>query len=356
MTDNETHGASQASFPSVSPPAIPPSQHPVIVQVAPPRRSFFRRLLVSMLAIGLIISLVLNAYLAAFVNASLKESFDQKTLQAGSEQQVVAVYDVSGVINAETAAAFDRFYRDVANNTNVKAVVIRVDSPGGGVGASDEIYHRIDRLKSSHGKKIVISMGSVAASGGYYISAPADEIFAEPTTITGSIGVLMQWPVIKEGLSKIGVEVITYKSTNAKAWKDEISPFGLPDERQQIHLHRVLDTMQARFEMIVHDGRGNRLKIRKPNDEETEPFNGKIYMTDEARTLGLIDSVGYLNDAIDRAAKLADLDHAKVVHYTAKTPLLARFLGGAKAPVMGIEQDVIDNLQTPRVMMLWKVD
>jgi protease-4 len=321
-------GGPAAPAASYSGPAHSPAPTPQIIYALPKKRVMGGMWLAVLLGIAFFLSIVLNFALLAAAGAKAQDAFQQTTIHEGDDKNAVAVYDVSGVIFDQAAANFAKFAKEVKADKNIKAIVLRVDSPGGGVNASDEIHKMVQDLRAA-GKKVVVSMGGVAASGGYYISAPADEIYAEPTTITGSVGVIMEWFVLKGTLDKIGVESIVMKSTDAQGWKDEISPFGQPDARQREHLQSVLDQMQARFEKIVRDGRGDRLKTKEtqytttapaPDGttherqvKETEPLNGKIYLADDAKERGLIDQIGYQSDAIDAAAKLANISNPAVI-------------------------------------------
>jgi protease-4 len=291
-----------------------------------------------------------------------------QTIRSGRKGQTVAVYRVVGLIDGAATAEFKQFYHSVVDpDSEVKAVVLRVDSPGGGVTSSDQICEMVKEIKKA-GKTVVVSMGSVAASGGYYISAPADEIFAEETTITGSIGVIAGWLVLKGTLDKIGAEALTIKSTHAQAWKDEMSPTTMPQDYQLQHLQEVLDEMQTRFEDVVKTGRGTKLKTRSETvrildksgkfiqHENTEPFNGKIYLASKAKELGLIDQIGYEDAAIDRAAQLASLDKPKVVRYVRRKTFMETMMDGKSDASFKIDTKLIDQLQTPRFMMLWKAE
>lgn len=317
----------------------------------------------------LFVSILMNFYLIAVLAASLDGKFSTTTIREGQEDQTIAVYAVEGIIDAEAAEHFARFYAEIKGD-DVKAVVLRVDSPGGGVTSSDQIHHLIGKLRKD-GKKVVVSMGGVAASGGYYISAGADEIIAEPTTITGSIGAIMGWLVIRGTLEKIGMETVMIKSSNARGWKDEISSFKLPDPRQRKHLQEILDKIQVKFEDVVRTGRGSRLKTREATyalevgegDEarevtvtETEPLNGKIYLAEESKELGLIDGIGYLTEATDRAAALAGLTDAKVVRYEIRRGLLAELVGAKSSRGLELNIKSLDEFQTPRIMLIWKAE
>jgi len=290
------------------------------------------------------------------------------TMRSGSANETIAVYNVSGIIDGSAVDRFRQFFNSVVDNSKVKAVVLRVNSPGGGVTASDQICNMVKQLRKSAGKTVVVSMGSLAASGGYYISAPADEIYAEETSITGSIGVIAAWVVLEDTLDKIGAEPITVKSSHAQSWKDEMSLTSRPRDYQLKHIQDVLDQMQTRFEEVVQAGRGQRLKTRPEKveitDEDgktythtnTEPFNGKIYLASQAKDLGLIDQIGYQDAAIDRAAALAGLSSPNVVRYAKRKTFMETLVDGRSDASFKIDAALIDRLQTPRFMMLWKAE
>lgn len=348
----------------------PPQPPPQPVAPQPQRRKKGSRFVRTLVGGILLLSILLNVYLVVMIAAQLSGPFQKDVIREGQKDQTVAVYELTGMIDGDAAGRFLNFYREVATDPNVRAVVLRVESPGGGLTASDQIYQVVRRIRDD-GKKVVVSMGAVAASGGYYVSAPADEIVAEPTTITGSIGVLMQWFVLKGTLEKLGVEPVVMKSDDARAWKDELSLLESPEKHHREHLQGILNNMQDRFEDVVREGRAgklntstNRRTIRAEDGDddqettitETEPLNGKIYLADEALEFGLIDRVGYLDTAIDRAQELAGLPKAHVVRYQSRPPLLAQLLGRSAAPNTLIDADSVEQLRSPRLMLLWKVE
>jgi protease-4 len=344
-------------------------------QVAPRKSGALRVLLWVLVLLVLGGSILMNVALLRTLGSAVdsRGGLIRQHIERGSSSQTVAVYSVSGIIDGSAANEFTHFFNAVIDDNDVKAVVLRVESPGGGVTASDQIWNMVREIKSS-GKVVVVSMGAMAASGGYYISAPADEIIAEETTLTGSIGVITGWFVFKGTLEKIGAQSFTIKSTNAQIWKDEMSPTATPQDYQIEHLQTILDEMQAKFEKVVREGRvdGNgRPKINPHTEEVTttdkdgktvtrksiEPFNGKIYMPERAQKLGLIDGVGYQRDAIDRAKTLASLSNANVVKYQRRKSFMESLLDGKsqQAPLT-IDANLLDQLQTPKFMMLWKVE
>jgi protease-4 len=206
----------------------------------------------------------------------------------------VALVRVTGVIIDSTDIIEE--LKDYAKDNSIKAVILRVDSPGGAVAPSQEIYEEILKLKEK--KKIVVSMGTVAASGGYYISAPADKIVANAGTLTGSIGVIMEIPNISGLMQKIGVETQVIKSGEHK---DIASVFkSLKPEEKQI-LQNVLDDVHSQFIQAVSEGRGMKFEeIRKLAD-------GRIFTGRMAKQLGLVDELGNLQDAIKLAGTLTGI-------------------------------------------------
>ncbi len=351
------------------PPGVPPVR-PVYGQAsAPRRRGAGSWILLSIGLIALIGSILLNIILFAMVASDAADiSFAKGTLQAGKSSQTVVVYNITGGIYEDTVIRFSRFYDKIKDDSNVKAVVLRVHSGGGGMSESDQI-HRMVKGLTDMGKTVVVSLGSVGASGAYYISAPADEIIAEPTTITGSIGVVATWMVLEGTLEKIGVVPIVVKSTNSRGWKDEMSPYRKPGDREMAHIQEILDEFQSHFEKVVKEGRGDKLKTRNrtytiPTTQgsraemvrhsETEPFNGKIYLANEAKALGLIDDIGYESDAISRAAELADLDRPRVVRYTHKKSMWAMMLESKSKPLLSMDAKSLQDMQTPKILLLWR--
>lgn len=208
----------------------------------------------------------------------------------------VALITVEGVI-LDSKEIIDQLEK-YRTNPSVKAIVLRINSPGGGVAPSQEIYEEILKTRQVNKKPIVASMGSVAASGGYYVASAADLIMANPGSITGSIGVLLQVPNISGLLQKIGVKSVVIKSGQHK---DLASPTReMTDAERQI-LQGMLDDVHNQFIDVVAEGRQiNRKKVEAMAD-------GRIFSGREAQSLGLVDHLGNLQDAIDRAGTLAGI-------------------------------------------------
>lgn len=237
------------------------------------------------------------------------------TLISKGTMDKVALVRVEGpIIEAKTVVEEIKGY---VKDSSVRAIVLRVDSPGGGVVPSQEIYNEVKKARAV--KKVVVSMGSVAASGGYYISAPADRIVANPGTITGSIGVIMVVPNLKGLLEKVGIKTEVVKSGKNK---DLASVFrGIGDEKRQI-IQGVMDDVHEQFIAAVAEGRKMEIdKTRKISD-------GRIFSGRQAIGVGLVDEIGDLDDAVKVAGKLAGIDGEPVVVSKSEKGVISKLLDG----------------------------
>ncbi|NQU75554.1 MAG: signal peptide peptidase SppA [Planctomycetes bacterium] len=349
MTDIEqpTASAGRPSPGEFSAFSTPPSPPPPIYVQMPKQRGVISWLLRRLVVTGLLFSIGLNIWLAFLVAATQAGSFSLETIRDGQQNQQVAVYEVVGIINAKQAMLFDSFVRQIEEDANVKGVVIRVDSPGGGVSASDQINRGVLALKQA-GKRVVVSMGSVAASGGYYISAPADHIFAEPTTATGSIGVLGIYPILKGTLDKIGMQVLIIRSTKAEKHKATLNEFEYPTPEGMAEKKVLLDQIHEIFMDVVKQGR-----VKLSSEEVEALSDGRVWLGADAVKAKLVDEIGYLDDAIDKAAGLAGLSSPRVVRYSRRLTLRESMFGDS-ASSLRIDIELIEKLQTPRIMLLWR--
>lgn len=189
----------------------------------------------------------------------------------------------------------------------IKAVLMKVNSPGGTVTASDILYHEIRSYKERSGAKLVVAMMNLAASGGYYLSLPADWIMAHPTTITGGIGVIFSRPGVTGFMEKLGLALHVSKSGELK---DMGSPFRAPTETDEAIFQSLTDQMAQRFINLVLEHR------TLSADQQQRIASGRVFLANEAQQVGLIDQIGYLADAVEKAKTLAGLSpDAKVVTY-----------------------------------------
>ncbi|OHB24695.1 MAG: multidrug transporter [Desulfuromonadaceae bacterium GWB2_53_15] len=210
------------------------------------------------------------------------------------DRQGIGLVEVKGMIldSKETVRQLRHFLK----KDNVKAVVLRVDSPGGVVAPSQEICEEVRKFAAK--KKIVVSMGSLAASGGYYISAPATLIYANPGTITASIGVILKLSNIEALIDKIGIKAYTLKTGK---YKDSGSPVRQFSEEDRAMLQAVIDNTHEQFVQAVAVGR------KLPVAEVRKIADGRILTGEQAKTLKLVDRLGTLQDAIEEAGRLAGI-------------------------------------------------
>ena len=272
---------------------------------------------VSIVAVVLVLFLIGCEAPKVRIFPSHSDPLKEYTLQ-GKEMGKVLVIPIRGIISDAPRRQFITTWpsmvqeivsqlRKAEDDPEVKAVLLKIDSPGGSVIASDLIYNEIMAFKQRKKAKVVAAMMGVAASGGYYIALPADFILAHPTTVTGSVGVLFLNPNVSGLMEKIGVNVNVSKTGENK---DMGSPFRQATEEEQGIIQDIVDRLGAQFldHIAEHRKLGpNRLK---------EISSARIYLADDALKLGMVDSIGYLDEAVSRAKKLADLpEDAKVVVY-----------------------------------------
>ena len=210
------------------------------------------------------------------------------------EKRVARVDLVGDIYDPEPVVEEIRRWRD---DESVRAMVIRIDSPGGTVAASQEIYEEIRRYRDS-GRPVVASLGNVAASGAYYAALGATEVMASPGTLTGSIGVIMSLPNTQELFRKVGVEVQIVKSGS---FKDIGNPFRPLSEPERAILQGLLDDAYGQFVGAVAEGR------HLERDQVLALADGRLYSGQQAKALGLVDSLGTYHDAVLRAGELAGM-------------------------------------------------
>ena len=226
------------------------------------------------------------------ISVGVMISLSPEDLEVG---EGVGVVELTGVISDSQQVLDDlKYLRDM---DEVKAIVLRVNSPGGGVGASQEIYRAL--LKTRDIKPVVTSMGGVAASGGYYAAAATDGIVANSGTITGSIGVVMGYTNFRQILDKIGLEPVVFKSGEMK---DAGSPTREMSEKERAYLQQLVSSLHGQFVRDVAEARGMEL------DVVGKLADGRIYTGEEAVSLGLVDRMGNLEDALEWAAELGGLE------------------------------------------------
>ena len=224
----------------------------------------------------------------------------------------VAVVKIEGII-LDPDDVIDQL-KKYSKDSSVKAIILRINSPGGAVVPSQEIYEEINKIRNKTGQKIVVSMGIVAASGGYYIASAADKIIANPGTLTGSIGVIMEFASAGELMKKIGIK----DETVAVGKRKDVGNFMrtmTPDERE--YLQNVLHDVHSQFVDAVAAGR------KMKTQDVWALADGSVYTGIQAKALGLVDDIGDLDDAVKVAGKLANIQgEPKVVTEEKKTSIL----------------------------------
>jgi protease-4 len=245
----------------------------------------------------IIIGVILGVFLLSIL--FLTRFGEKKAFALGDK---IAVVDIKGVITSSRhiVEQIDTFKED----DDVKAIILRINSPGGGVGPSQEIYREV--LRAREKKKIIASMESVGASGGYYVACASDLIVANPGTITGSIGVVMEFSNVEDLLKKIGLRSHVIKSGKHK---DIGSPLREMTSEEKSILQGVIDSVHGQFIRAVAEGRNmEEGKVRRIAD-------GRIFSGEQAKELGLVDRLGSLQDAIELAAEMVGIEGRPAVIY-----------------------------------------
>lgn len=281
---------------------------------------------------------------------------------SGTGDDKILVLELSGVISSaeesglmtERPSMVARVKEELtraAQDQQIKAMVIRINSPGGTVTASDVLHHEIMKFKERRKIPVVASIMDVGASGGYYVAVAADRIMAHPSTVTGSVGVIMLTINARGLLEKIGVET---NAVTSGPRKDMGSPFRPMTEEERRIFQGVIDFFYERFLTVVRDGRKNLSaeQVRKLAD-------GRIYSGEQAKALGLVDEVGYLDDAIEAARREAKLDEARIVAYRRpgeyRNNIYSSFGGGGWTLPAPIDFSLMNIIRggTPQFMYLW---
>ncbi|HNR12912.1 MAG TPA: signal peptide peptidase SppA [Thermodesulfobacteriota bacterium] len=244
----------------------------------------------------------------------------QETVVAGSGKAKILLVDISGVISLENESGLMPFegkpsmvarvkeeLSKAARDKHIKGVVLRINSPGGTVTASDILYQEVVRFKKEKGVPVVACMMDIAASGGYYVALAADEILAHPTTVTGSIGVIAIKFNAQGLMEKIGVQDESLKAGDKK---DLWSPLRPAREEEREILQHIADSMHSHFIDIVASSRQQLTR-----EQIVLLADGRIYTAPQAAASNLIDGIGYLEDAVDSIESLAGVKEARIILY-----------------------------------------
>ncbi|MCL5021500.1 MAG: signal peptide peptidase SppA [Bacteroidetes bacterium] len=278
-----------------------------------------------------VIALILGASVIIAVIISGSGTGENEYNLSGSQPKV-AVVSLTGTIMSSRSIVST--LQVLADNRSVKAIVLRVDSPGGGVAASQEIFEEVKSIRDTV-KPVVVSMGSIAASGGYYVSCGATRIVANPGTITGSIGVIAMFPNYAKLMDKLGLEMDVIKSGK---YKDSGSPFRNMTEADKKYFQGVVENSYDQFLDAVARER------KLPVDKLKKFADGRVFTGEQALKLGLVDTLGSLEDAISIAAKLGDIKgKPEVVEARKPRTLVDLILGDFLEKFHFFEKDFIEQ-------------
>ncbi|MFD1040428.1 signal peptide peptidase SppA [Virgibacillus byunsanensis] len=286
--------------------------------------------------------------------------FNEKVIEEGSGTSKIAVLHLNGVIQDTTPSSlintnsynhkrFLDMLDEAAEDRNVNGIILRVNTPGGGVVESAEIHDKIVEVQEEYEKPVYVSMGNTAASGGYYIAAPADKIIAHNATLTGSIGVIMESFNFAEFADEHGIDFNTIKSGE---YKDIMSMSREMTDDERDILQTMIDDMYADFVQVIVDGRS------MSEDRVRELGDGRVYTGAQAQEVELVDELGSLNDTIAMMKEEQELGNAQVIEYE-RGMGIDQFLGGSIKSMFGSDSDLIgikDLLRennAPRAMYLY---
>ena len=288
----------------------------------------------------------------------------KETTIMGKGKDKILIVDISGIISEEEkrgiagisgepdmVARISEELKMAAKDKRIKAVILRINSPGGTVTASDMIYHEIEQFKGKTGIRVIACIMDLGASGGYYIAVSADKIVAHPTTVTGSIGVIMLNISIEGLLQKVGIKDTSIKSGELK---DMGSPLKTMSEEERKIFQGVLDNMYERFLGVIAENR------KELTPEKLKSLaDGRIYTAQQALENKLIDQIGYLDEAVDLARKESGLTKARVIIYhrpgTYKNNIYSQLTSSSFGAInlLNIDLKTFVRSGTPSFMYLW---
>ncbi|GAB2540640.1 signal peptide peptidase SppA [Gracilibacillus alcaliphilus] len=288
------------------------------------------------------------------------EGYSEKVIEQGSGSQKIAVLHVDGVIQDTGSAgflnaggynhqAFLEMLDQAGEDSSVGGVILRVNTPGGGVVESAEIHDKIVEIKEMYDKPVYVSMGNTAASGGYYISAPVDKIVAHNATLTGSIGVIMESYNFSELADQLGIDVNTIKSGEHK---DIMSMYREMSDEERDLLQAMIDDMYNDFVQVIVDGRD------MPEDRVRELGDGRVYTGSQAQAEGLVDELGSFDDTVAMMKEEQNLANASLIEYS-QSGYYDQLLGGVAQSLFSSEtnifglKELLQENNAPRAMYLY---
>lgn len=278
--------------------------------------------------------------------------YKERVIQRGNPQSRIAVVDVIGLITDQTVEQVKEQFNAISQDNSVCGVIIKIQSPGGLVSSSDNLHYQIQKLMRKKKIPIIAFASGITASGGYYAAVACDEIIAEPTAITGSIGVIMQTFTMKELFeTKLGITPVTIKSGEKKDWPNSFR--NISEQELDYIDSKLIKPAYERFVELVDNGRPNLSR------EQLMPLaDGSIFPSDEAYEKGLIDGVGYIDKAIKTVCDRAEISNPEVFGYTSIFSF-ADFMqmeASKSNNILNAGKDFITELQSPALMYLWVID
>lgn len=276
--------------------------------------------------------------------------FHEKVIQGKGHRDKVVVLSVEGIINGGQAEKLRKQIAMAQEDSAVRGVIVKINSPGGTISASDEIFARLKSYREKNARKPVVAfMKGVAASGGYYAASACEEIVAEPTVITGSIGVIFSNLVVKDLFeNKLGILPVVIKSGPKKDWP---SSYRDPNDVELSYIkERLITPAYERFLEVVAEGRKGVL-----TPDEIRPLaDGGIYSAQAAKDCRLVDHVGYLKDAVELIRTKTGLGGVKVVEYEEAFSLPSLLRVRSKMGQVRLDRSLIHELTTPELLYMWK--
>ncbi len=343
----------------LQPPPPPPGYMPAMLAAPAPvkRGGVMTRIAAGLFTSLLLTSIVLNVYFAVYFASLAMGGPRERELEKGSAQHRIVVLPAEGTVGGEMEDFIRQSLRALGDDPP-RAIVMRVDSPGGDPFASDRIVHEIEVYRGKHPEvPIVASFGTVAASGGYYISAGADHIFAEPLCRTGSIGVISMSFTMRGLMEKLGLAPEVQVASGSPLKDVANNPFRDFTEQDRAEVQAVIDQLHERFVDVVHKGRSKHLS----RDEVAAAASGRAFSAAEAQAMKLIDATGFLDDALGYAKSQANLPAGVEPRVTVIEPsarlTLGNLLGVSSPSPAGVDASLlrrwIIELQTPRAEYLY---
>lgn len=303
-----------------------------------------------------VLGMSLDTSLTRTVLSGPSDAFHSSNAAAAADPSIpkIAVIEISETIMEDDGFIAEQI-NDVFKDPSIKGIVLRMNTPGGSVSTSDLFYHRLTKLRKERNIPIVVSMGGVCASGGYYIAMACgteneNVLFAEPTTWTGSIGVIINSYDFSGLADKVGIKEDPVKSHELKGMGSMTRPMT---EKERAIFQRLVDTAFSRFKEVVYSGRK---KFADDPDSLTPLATGEVFTTQEAIQNGLVDREGYLEDAVDRAIELAGLSKGTTqVFIYEPEQTLSDLMSAAQEKLIQSPADNVREMMVPRACYLWQV-